>query len=226
MNYILNFPLTIFFAILPSFAWLNFYLRKDTKPEPKAMVLKIFLGGMLITLPAIFIENSAIFILEKLNLSPFLKIFLGVALVEEFLKFLVVRMFVFPSPEMEEPIDTMIYMICSALGFAAAENIYLLIPQSLFFKKVVKISFGRFLGATFLHALSSGIVGFFIGLSFFRKKERSRLISFGFILATLLHGFYNFFIIKLEGNLVILAVSFLIVFSAYFVSFCFKKLKE
>lgn len=226
MNYILNLPLSAFFAVLPSLVWLNFYLRKDIKPEPKIMILKVFGGGMVITLPALFLENFLIGILEKLNLDLFFKIFLGVALVEEFLKFLVIRILIFSSPEFEEPIDAIIYMICSGLGFAASENLFLLAPKEFFLKTMVEISFLRFLGATFLHALSSAIVGFYIGLSFFRKKERIKLISLGIFLSTLLHGLYNFFIIKLEKGIGIFLVVILLSFAAYFVSFGFKKLKE
>lgn len=226
MNYILNLPLALFFAVLPSFIWLNFYLRKDVKPEPKIMILKVFLGGIVITLPAIFFENFLINFLEKINSPLFLKIFLGVALVEEFFKFLVVKKLVFSSPEFDEPIDAMIYMICSGLGFAAAENASLLIPKKFFLKTIVEISFLRFLGATFLHALTSAIIGFYIGASFFRKKERLKLISFGLLLASLLHALYNFFIIKLEGGIGIFSIILLLFSAAFFVSFQFKKIKE
>jgi RsiW-degrading membrane proteinase PrsW (M82 family) len=226
MNYILNFPLTLFFAVLPSFAWLNYYLRKDVKPEPKSMILKVFFAGMCITLPTIFVENFFLQILENLNFNLFLKIFLGVAIIEELLKFLVVLIMVFPSPELEEPVDTLIYMIVAALGFAAAENIFLLTPKGTFSLKLIEISFLRFLGATFLHALSSAVVGFYIGLSFFRKKERKKLISFGIFLASLLHGFYNFSIIRFGGNFGVFLAAILLLISACFVSFSFKKLKE
>lgn len=231
MNYILNFPLYIFFGTLPSLIWLNFYLRKDVRPEPKPMILKIFFWGMLITLPAIFFETAIFEEFGKLNFSPLtisiLNIFLGVALVEEFLKFLVVKEKVFNDPELNEPVDTMIYMIIAALGFAAGENLLILFPfQSTFLTKIVGVSLLRFLGATFLHALSSAIVGFFIGLSFFRKKERLKLISFGLSLAIILHGFYNFSIIRIEGNLKILIPATLLLISAIFVSYGFKKLKQ
>jgi RsiW-degrading membrane proteinase PrsW (M82 family) len=225
MNYILNFPLTLFFAVLPSFAWLNYYLKKDVKPEPKIMILKIFFGGMIVTLPTIYAENFAIEIIEKLNLGLFWRSLLGVAFIEEFFKFLVVKELVFVSPELEEPVDTMIYMIVAALGFAASENIFLLFPQK-FFLETVEISFLRFVGATLLHALSSAIVGFYTGLSFFRKKERVKLITFGLLLASLLHGFYNFSIIEFGENFGIFLAAISLFLSACFVSFSFKKLKE
>jgi len=181
MNEVLSYPLYIVFAILPSLIWLNFYLRRDVKPEPKLMILKIFCYGMLATLPAIFFETAIFGELSKLNFSPtlaiILNIFLGVALVEEFLKFLVVKEKVLRDPEFDEPIDAMIYMIISALGFAAGENILILVPlhppsgYPTFFSEIFGVSLLRFLGATFLHALCAAIIGFFIGLSFFDKDS-------------------------------------------------------
>ena len=231
MNEFLDYPLYFFFAILPSFLWLNFYLKEDQRPEPKSMVLKVFLLGMLFAFLALFVEKLLIDGIEVLKLpqkiEDFIKIFLIVALVEEFLKFLVVREAVFESKELDEPIDCMIYMIISGLGFAATENLLLLFPlKNEFFGKIFQISFLRFISATFLHALSSAIVGFFIGLSFFRKKERLKLISFGLFFATLLHGFYNFSIIEFGEKVGLFLSAILILISAYFVSNFFKRLKE
>jgi len=247
-------PLYIFFGILPSLIWLNFYLRRDVHPEPKSMVLKIFFYGILSTLPTIFLEMAIFEESAKLNPSSPLviifNIFLGVALIEELLKFLVVKEEVLNDPEFDEPIDAMIYMIIAALGFAAGENILTLISLSytqtkLFFPfnkilgQILGVSLLRFLGATFLHALSSAILGFFLGLSFFQKEKRGKLIFIGLILAILLHGFYNLSIanpdliyryfdsiIKIEGNLKILTPFFLLTLSAIFVSSGFKKLKK
>jgi RsiW-degrading membrane proteinase PrsW (M82 family) len=231
MSEVLNYPLYFFFAILPSFLWLNFYLREDRRPEPKSMVLKVFLVGMLFAFLALFVEKLLIDGIEVLRLpqkiEDFIKIFLVVALVEEFLKFLVVREVVFESKELDEPIDCMIYMIISALGFAATENLLLLFPLKIkFFGEIFQISFLRFISATFLHALSSAIVGFFIGLSFFRKKERLKLISLGLFFATLLHGLYNFSIIEFGERIGLFFSAILILISAFFVSNFFKRLKE
>jgi RsiW-degrading membrane proteinase PrsW (M82 family) len=231
MNEFLNYPLYFFFAILPSFLWLNFYLGEDQRPEPKSMVLKVFLLGMLFAFLALFVEKLLIDGIEVLRLprkiENFIKIFLIVALVEEFLKFLVVREAVFESKELDEPIDCMIYMIIAGLGFAATENLLLLFPlKSKFFGEIFQISFLRFVSATFLHALSSATLGFFIGLSFFRKKERLKLISFGLFFATLLHGLYNFSIIEFGEKVGLSFSAILILISAYFVSNFFKRLRE
>jgi len=231
MNEVLSYTLYIVFGILPSLIWLNFYLRRDVRPEPKLMILKIFCYGMLATIPAIFLETAIFGEFSKLNFSSsvifILNVFLGVALVEESLKFLMVKFGVLKNPEFDEPIDAMIYMITAALGFAAGENILILVPLKYhLFSEIFDVSLLRFLGATFLHALSSGICGFFIGLSFFNTKRRWRLVSIGLVLAILLHGFYNFSIMKGEGSLKILIPLLLLLTSAIFVSFGFKKLRK
>jgi len=229
MNEVLSYTLYIVFGILPSLIWLNFYLRRDVGPEPKLMILKIFCYGMLATIPAIFLETAIFGEFSKLNFSSsvifILNIFLGVALVEESLKFLAVKFGVLKNPEFDEPVDAMIYMITAALGFAAVENVLILLnlkPLS----EIFGVSLFRFLGATFLHTLSSGICGFFIGLSFFNTKGRGKLVSIGLFLAILLHGFYNFYIMNGEGSLKLLIPFLLLLISAIFVSFGFKKLKN
>jgi len=231
MNYFLNYPIYVFFGTLPSLIWLNFYLKRDVRPEPKLKVLKIFFFGILSTMPAIFFETAIFGLFSKLNFPSLtifiLNIFLGVALVEEILKFLVVKLEVLNDPDFDEPIDAMIYMIISALGFAASENILILFPlKSSFLSQILGISLLRFLGATFLHTLCTAITGFFIGLSFFEKKARRKLIYLGLTLAILLHGFYNFSIMKMGEGLKVLIPPTLLIISAIFVSFGFKRLKK
>ena len=231
MNNLLNYPLYIIFGILPSIIWLLFYLRRDSHPEPKKMILKIFFYGAIITIPAILFETLFFEVVKISGLAIpaafIVNIFLGVALIEETLKYSVIKQKVFNNPEFDEPVDAMIYMIVAALGFAAAENLLILFPlQNPFLSEIFEISFLRFLGATFLHALCSAVVGYFIGLSFYRKRERNKLILIGLIIAILLHGFYNFFIIKIEKGLNLLMAFSLLIITAVFVSSGFKKLKN
>jgi RsiW-degrading membrane proteinase PrsW (M82 family) len=224
-----TFFIYIIFGILPSLVWLSFYLRRDVNPEPKLMILKIFSYGMLASLPAIFLETAIFSEFSKLNFSSsvisILNIFLGIALIEESLKFLSMVLGVFKNPEFDEPVDAMIYMITAALGFAAAENV-LIIFQLKPLSEIFEVSLFRFLGATFLHALASGISGFFIGLSFFNPKVRQKLVPIGLFLAILLHGFYNFYIMKGERSLKLLIPLFGLFIAAIFVSFGFKRLRK
>lgn len=227
--YLQYYPVYVFFGILPSFLWLQFYLGKDVHPEPKPMILKIFFYGVLAIIPAILFELAIFKIVRILNFSPLisyiLNMFLGVALTEELLKFSVIKINILKHPQFDEPVDAMVYMIIAGLGFAAGENTLILLPvKSPFWSQIFQVSLIRFLGATFLHALSCGILGFFIGLSFFKKDKK--FVPLGLLLAVLLHGFYNLSIIEIEGNFKILTPFLLLLSSAIFVSFGFQRLKK
>ncbi len=228
----MSYSLYLFFGILPSVIWLLFYLRRDAHPESNRMVLKIFFYGILAALPAILLEMGILGFLKELKFSPallaFLNIFIGVALVEEFLKYLVVREKVLDHPEFDEPIDIMLYMIIAALGFAAAENILILFSLGPVFLlgNVFTVSLLRFWGATFLHALCSGSLGYFWALAIFETKKGENLLVIGLIQAVVLHGLYNFSIMELSGKLSFLIPIAVLAYLAIFLYFSFKKLKK
>lgn len=187
---------------------------------------------MLAALPAIFIEIGALEKFKELNLSPnllsFLNIFIAVALVEEFLKYLVIRGKVLVSSELDEPIDIMLYMIIAALGFAASENILILfsLGSSSPLTEVFSISIFRFVGATFLHTLVSGLLGFFLALSIFKTGSRGKIVISGLISATFLHGLFNFSIIEMKGVFSFLIPALILFCLAIFLTFAFQRLKK
>ena len=187
---------------------------------------------MLAALPAIFLETGVFQTFNKLNLPQIyltlLNTFLGVALIEEVMKFLVVKEKVLASAEFDEPIDALLYMIIAALGFAASENILILLGlgSNLLLPQALEISALRFLGATFLHALVSGLVGYFLALGLFETKKRLKLISFGLLISIVLHGLYNFSIMEIEGSLKFLIPLTILISVAIFLTFGFKRLQK
>jgi len=214
-------------GFLPSIIWLLFYLRKDVHPESNQAILKVFFYGMLIAFAAIFLEIG----FKKISSNLLLYLFVGGALVEEYLKYLVVKLEVLRSSELDEPIDIMLYMIIAGLGFAALENILILINYHPFLQlpKTLEIIILRFLTATFLHALCSGIVGYFLAISFFNLKKQKKFLLMGLGIAIALHGSYNLSIIKIDDwKKFISPVIILIILigAAWFVSLGFKKLKR
>ncbi len=224
-------------GVIPSLIWLSFYLKKDAHPEPKKTVLKIFFLGMGAAALAALIENLILIGLSRSGLlgsfTEIVYLFLGVALTEEFLKYLAVKNKYFIAKngvlresEFDEPVDVMLYMIISALGFAALENIFLFFSENLQFLETFLIALLRFAGATFLHALCSGILGLFMAFSFFDKKRKRFFLTSGFFIATLLHGLFNFFIIKTGGNWQFFLPLLMLGGLAVFVSLGFKKLKK
>ena len=85
----------IILGLTPSTIWLLFFLRKDSHPEPNGAILKVFLFGMLGTLPAILIQRLLWKPFESMIEPPLwvnlLYIIVGIALVEEMIKYLIVR---------------------------------------------------------------------------------------------------------------------------------------
>jgi RsiW-degrading membrane proteinase PrsW (M82 family) len=221
-------PINFIFGFLPSLLWLSFYLKEDVKPEPKRLILTVFALGFIVTLPALFFEFLTLHFLSLFSFSKtifnILKFFLAIALIEEFFKFFVVAIFIFDHPEFEEPVDGMIYMIVSGLGFAAAENL-LISLRIVSFPEILEVSILRFLGATFLHALSCGIFGYFLANYYFKTKGKID-IFLGLIFSTLLHGIYNFSIISIETIWQIIFPILILIFASVLVSFLFKRLKQ
>ena len=227
----MSYSIAIFFGLAPSFIWLLFFLKKDTHPESNQMILKIFFYGMAIALVAAFVELGimALFQGELTFWQGIFYGFIGIALTEEILKYLVVRRKILHNSAFDEPTDAILYMIITGLGFAALENILILtgLGEGFPYFDTITTSIVRFVGATFLHALASGTLGFFLALSLFYTKKRTSLILTGIFSATLLHGLYNLFIMKTgESFSWIIPLLILLVFLAFFVSFGFKKVKK
>jgi RsiW-degrading membrane proteinase PrsW (M82 family) len=224
----MSYFLFLILSLAPSLIWLLYFLRKDVHPEPKLMVLTIFLWGALITLPAIFIERGILEVFRAFDIPKIFYIFLGIAGVEEILKFVIVKEKVIFTPEFDEPLDAPLYMIISALGFAALENLLFFYSPDIFFLSISEIlilaSF-RFITATFLHALCSGLVGFFLALSFFETKKRFKLEITGLTVATLLHGIYNLSLMTFEGWGKILVPAIILVSLAFILSLSLQRLK-
>ena len=148
--------------------------------------------------------------------------------IEEIVKALAAKIGTFHSKELDEPIDLILYMIISALGFAALENILVLsnFHPVLNASKAFQLMFWRFISATFLHALASGIWGCFIAFGARRSKMRYFYFVSGLLIASLLHGLYNFAIMNLTGLPRFLVPASLLLISAIFVSLSIKRIKK
>ncbi|MEK7500949.1 MAG: PrsW family intramembrane metalloprotease [Patescibacteria group bacterium] len=182
---------------LPSLIWLSIYLREDEHPEPNRFILKVFFLGALFAPIAAGIEFLSISLVRVLNLpeiaANFLTLFVFIGIVEEYCKFLAVRLGMLKNRAFDEPTDAMIYLIISGLGFAALENILAIFHFSGSGGSAVGSAFEitalRFLSSTLLHVLASAIVGYYLARSRFFLEKRK--IITGLIIAGLAHGAYN-----------------------------------
>ena len=223
-------------GILPSLIWLSYYLAKDLHPEPKAMILRIFLWGAVITIPVFFVQIGLKSLMNTISVSPLvgslIEWFIIISFTEEFFKYLVIRIKVINSSNLDEPVDIMLYMVVAALGFAAVENVlYLLMPAGqMSFEQLVNrtllICLVRFVAAIFLHTLCSAVIGYFLAISFCKVHIRKIAVISGILIATALHGLYDFSIMTLEGNIRYIIPALIILTLAFLVFAGFDRLKK
>lgn len=240
---ILTYLLYISLGFLPSLIWLLFYLRKDAHPEPKNQIIQIFVWGMMIGPLAAILEFVLLWLtgptigLGKIfstyaQFSDGWRGLIGLIViapaVEEYLKYKIVRTKTLSDSDFDEPLDAMIYLIVGALGFAAIENLLVIFKMSVSpIGEVLGTISIRFVGATFLHALSSGIVGYYLAKSLCETKKRFPLIIQGLALAIVFHGSYNYLIDAAETyKPAIYLIIVLLTAMAIFVSYGFGKLKK
>ena len=182
-------------GILPALIWLAFWLREDYKhPEPRGLILRTFLLGMAAVIIVLPLQKVVDIFSPGTTLMA---IFLWV-IFEEFFKFSAAYIGGLRSVEDNEPIDPIIYMITAALGFVALENALFIFGPLIGEDVVVSVITGnlRFIGASLLHVVSSGIIGVSIALSFYKTKKRRRVFTiFALILASIFHTIFNVAII-------------------------------
>src|SRR5665213_3442593 len=200
--------LAIAAGFFPALAWLWFWLREDSAhPEPRRLIALAFFGGMVMVAVVIPIEEYVqTFIFSQVLL------FTAWSTIEEICKYVSARTLVLWRREDDEPIDPVMYMVTTALGFSAIENALFLFSPLSGGTLLSTIETGdlRFVGATLVHVLSSAVVGVMLGVTFYdqRKWMRPFAVTLGVILATLLHGTFNFFILNAGPQQTILVLTF------------------
>jgi len=221
-------------GFLPALLWLIFWLKEDESPEPKRLLVIAFIGGVIAIPTALVLElfwsNTIKTWLgeskDYLSIAGFV-LLLGFSFIEEYAKYFFASSLIFWRKEYDEPADAMIYLMTTALGFAAAENVlYLIKPFDLAILKGITTSDLRFLGPTLLHALSSGFLGFFIARAFFQSRFRREVaLAIGLIFSTGLHALFNTFILVAGGKTIEPALILLLA-AGIVILFSFEKIKH
>jgi len=208
--------ISLLMAIAPSILLVCYYYKQDMKkPEPKHLVMKIFFLGILFTIPAIILEilfdEVFGFVMRGTLVYDFIKAFIVAAFIEESIKLFVVNRFVYNHIHFDEVMDGIVYTIMASLGFACMENIIYVVEGGF------TIALVRALTAVPMHAVASGMMGYYIGKAKFSNNEDDkRFFTYkGLLYAILIHGFYDFFLFASPriGFILALGVFPLIIFS-------------
>jgi RsiW-degrading membrane proteinase PrsW (M82 family) len=211
-------------AIAPVFAVIIYvYYRDKYDKEPLILLVKLFFWGCLSVIPAIILEKIAgnIFMSVPYSLySVALLAFVGIGFSEEFSKFIFVKYFAYKSPHFNEPFDGIVYSVMVSMGFAAVENIMYVL------KGGYTVGWLRMFTAVPAHACFGILMGYYFGIAKFSGSLKWLFLLNGLILAAILHGAYDYFLIlrDYEGlaifSMITLLISILFSFKAM------KKLKN
>lgn len=232
-------------ALLPAVVLLIYiYVKDRVEKEPIGLLLTLFALGAAICLPAALIEElfstvidgvfstfaydigGSLYLMSGTNkLYVFASNFIGVALVEEGLKFLILLLVTRKNKNFNSLFDGVIYSVFVSLGFAALENVLYVLEYG--FVNAV----ARAISAVPAHMFFAVIMGCFY--SYWHMFEKARTIEWelhrqGYIpsvknrfsgshylvlsilLAVAAHGFYDYCCSMEESIYLVILIAFLI----------------
>ena len=197
-------------AVIPPLL-IAYYVYQQDKydKEPRSLLIKSFLFGCVSVVPALILE---IILDANLFSNLFLYVFIGIALVEEGVKFFFLRGYMYQKEEFNEPMDGIVYGVMISLGFATVENVVYVFVYSDSGSEL-QTAILRMFTAIPLHAVCGIILGYYVGLAKFSNNYKILLYK-GLLFAVLTHTLYNYFIMAGYGILLsIIALIIAIYFS-------------
>ena len=205
-------------ALLPAIVLMAYVYHKDSvEKEPVRLIVRLFLLGMLAGPLAAIVENVLITAFSEL-IPPgvvllVLEFFVGVAAVEEGLKYLFLNT-VRHNPEFNYVFDGIVYSVAVALGFAALENVLYV------FTGGIEVALWRGIFSVPGHCADGVVMGCFFGLA--KQREFAGNASgartyrwLAFLLPAIEHGFYDAALSTESDFLVIMALVVELAFIVY-----------
>ncbi len=201
-----GFPLVlvgVVLALVPAIIWLVFFYLQDARePEPKTLVIAVFLlGALLARAVGIPVIEELFHTATWFSASPMYHILgaiLVVGLLEQFLVYATVRYTVYNLPEFDERVDGIVYTTAAALGYATMVNVQYVVESG-----GVDLVAGTIrIAVTALAAAGlGGLLGFFLGRCKFEDEPLWWMPS-GLALTAVLSGLFTY----LRGEITTTAV--------------------
>ena len=223
--------LLLFISILPSILLGKFIYDNDkVEKEPKSLLLLLFLLGILAIIITMIISLYGLlfipYLFEDHNTIAgiIISYFIGVGLVEEFSKLLMVYVGSWNNNNFDYQYDGLIYSVYVSLGFATVENIMYVLGNSL------KVAILRALLSVPGHVFFGIFMGYYYGLAKKEdrnnnKKKKKYYLIMALIIPAILHGIFDSTItiaFKYSDNYISdisILIYLLFIVSLYFVSF-------
>lgn len=212
--------LNVYLAVIPSVILLIYIYQKDVvEKEPMRFLITLFFLGVLIAVPVMFLEQSAI---SFTGISPvnyfdsFALSFLIVSLIEEGYKYIIILISSWKNKNFNHKYDAIVYSVFVSLGFATIENILYVIRNN------YMVAIYRAIISVPAHAFYAITCGYFLGLAkeCSIKKDNSKKILYlflSFFVPLVLHGIFDFLLLTENG--ILLGVFFSFVAALYIISY-------
>ena len=184
-------------ALIPA-VYLMFYIyKKDTvEKEPRHLLWRLVILGVLAGLASIVLENIFSQILDASMISPdsptysMLMAFLVVAAVEEGTKYLFMYKRTWNDPNFNYQFDGIVYAVFTSLGFAGFENLLYVQQFGL------SVAIPRALLSIPGHMSFAVVMGIYYGRArraeLYGNHDTARSFKWlAYVMAVLLHGFYD-----------------------------------
>lgn len=193
----------IVISILPIYYLGNQIYKTDHEKEPKKLLVNLFICGILSTILTLILtvilgEIIPFFNIDNLNdtnvLSLAIYIFIGIALIEEFSKWIFVYKRTYNHLEFNHAYDAIVYSVFVSLGFACLENCMYVFSSD----NSVQTAILRSISAVPGHVSFGIFMGYYLGLSKIAEKNGNMQIAnknkiLSLITPIILHGIYDYF---------------------------------
>ncbi|MCS6828647.1 MAG: PrsW family glutamic-type intramembrane protease [Caldilinea sp.] len=182
-------------AVVPALLWLAVFYRMDrAEPEPKQLVLGVYLTGLLLMAALYQPLFGVLFAMEGWLRVYWWSHLLGGVLVTGMasmaIVYAAVRIVAFNNPEFDERLDGVIYAVAAGLGVATVHNFVYVVRYGGVDLDVGSI---RIVVNALGYAGVAGMLGYFIGQARFEKTSVFYLPA-GVVLSAALLGLYFFLI--------------------------------
>lgn len=183
-------------ALLPAIALVVWIYRQDrVEKEPKGLLWKVFLFGVLSVIPAMILEILLeevflVFVDEDTLCYVILDNFIGVAMIEELCKMKAAKRAAWKHPAFNYKFDAIVYCVTSALGFATIENVMYCMDAD------IETAVTRALLSVPSHAIDGVIMGYFFGVAkeaelVGNRRRRKRYLRLSVFMPMIEHGIYD-----------------------------------
>ena len=183
-------------TIAPSLIILFYVTQSDRFPEPTEKIIKTFLWGIAIIIPAGIANDLLISNWNLLKIDIAIShSFLSAGPIEEGLKFLILVTVIEKYKDYDHPVDGIVYCVCLSQGFATLENIYYVYSL---YGASYEVALLRAISAVPAHAMFGAVMGIFYSYYLLAKKkqDKNNFFMLSIIIPIILHSFYNYFMHK------------------------------